>query len=152
MADQKFNAKINESMMQGKSMKDEEKLYKRNGILYPTIMSPPENLDALKDMEAREDDVMLVSYPKCGCNWMVGVLRKIMSASAYTLPEGPPLIEFHSPESQKGKSMKDEEKLYKRNGILYPTIMSPPENLDALKDMEAREDDVMLVSYPKCGE
>ncbi|XP_027008874.1 sulfotransferase 6B1-like [Tachysurus fulvidraco] len=101
MADQTFNAKIKESMMQGKNMKDEQKLYKRNGILYSTIMSPPENLDALKDMEAREDDIMLVAYPKCGCNWMVGVLRKIMSASALPLPEGPPLIEFHSPDTQK---------------------------------------------------
>lgn len=53
-------------MMQGMNKKDEEKLYKKNGIFYPTIMSPPENLDALKDLEAREDDVMLVAYPKCG--------------------------------------------------------------------------------------
>ncbi|KAF7703366.1 hypothetical protein HF521_022373 [Silurus meridionalis] len=88
-------------MEMGMNMKDEEKLYKRNGILYSTIMSPPENLDALKNLEAREDDVMLVAYPKCGCNWMVGVLRKIMSTCGYTLPEGPPLIEFHSPEVQK---------------------------------------------------
>ncbi|KAI5101396.1 sulfotransferase 6B1 [Silurus meridionalis] len=88
-------------MERGMDMKDEEKLYKRNGILYPTIMSPPENLDALKDLEAREDDIMLVAYPKCGCNWMVGVLRKIMTTCGYTLPERPRLIEFHSPEVQK---------------------------------------------------
>ncbi|KAF5894604.1 sulfotransferase 6B1-like [Clarias magur] len=88
-------------MERAMNMKDEEKLYKRDGILYPTIMSPPENLDALKDLEAREDDVMLVAYPKCGCNWMVGVVRKILTACGHTFPEGPPIIEFHSPEVQK---------------------------------------------------
>ncbi|KAF4082877.1 hypothetical protein AMELA_G00133580 [Ameiurus melas] len=96
-----FAANIKSNMERGMEMKDEEKLYKRDGILYSTIMSPPENLDALKDLEAREDDVMLVAYPKCGCNWMVGVLRKIMTTCGYTLPERPPLIEFHSPDAQK---------------------------------------------------
>lgn len=47
---------------------------------------------------------------------------------------------------------KDEDKLYKRDGVLYSTILSPPETLDKLKDLEAREDDVILVAYPKCGE
>lgn len=47
---------------------------------------------------------------------------------------------------------KDEDKLYKRDGVLYSTILSPPETLEKLKDLEAREDDVILVAYPKCGE
>ncbi|KAF5894610.1 sulfotransferase 6B1-like [Clarias magur] len=88
-------------MERGMNMKDEEKLYKRNGILYSTILSPPKNLDALKDLEARAEDFMLVSYPKCGCNWMLGVLRKIMATCGYTVPERHPLIEFHSPGVQK---------------------------------------------------
>ncbi|XP_027008839.2 sulfotransferase 6B1-like [Tachysurus fulvidraco] len=96
----------------GMSMKDEEKLYKRNGILYSTIMSPPENLDALKNMEAREDDIMLVAYPKCGCNWMVGVLRKIITTCGYPLPEGAPLIEFHSPDTQKILSQMQSRRLF----------------------------------------
>ncbi|KAM9460666.1 sulfotransferase 6B1-like [Clarias gariepinus] len=96
-----FAAKRENVMERGMNMKDEEKLFKRDGILYPTIMTPPENLDALKDLEAREDDVMLVAYPKCGCNWVVGVVRKILTACGYTFPDGPPIIEFHSPEIQK---------------------------------------------------
>ncbi|XP_034164618.2 sulfotransferase 6B1 [Pangasianodon hypophthalmus] len=101
MSGQTFEQSIKSNIERGMNMKDEEKLYKRNGILYSTIMSPPANLDALKDLEAREDDVMLVAYPKCGCNWMVGVLRKIMTTCGYTAPERPPLIEFHSPDTQK---------------------------------------------------
>ncbi|XP_060796833.1 sulfotransferase 6B1-like [Neoarius graeffei] len=101
MSGQVSEANLRSKMEQGMNMKDEEKLYKRNGILYSTIMSPPENLDALKDLEAREDDVTLVAYPKCGCNWMVGVLRKIMTTCGYTLPQIPLLLEFHPPDAQK---------------------------------------------------
>ncbi|KAI4899489.1 hypothetical protein NFI96_017600 [Prochilodus magdalenae] len=92
---------IRSKMEQGMQMEDEKKLYKRDGILYSTIMSPPENLDAVKDMEAREDDVFVVAYPKCGFNWMVAVIRKIMNASAGIIaPDRPPIIEFYSPEVQ----------------------------------------------------
>ncbi|KAL7866579.1 hypothetical protein AOLI_G00143930 [Acnodon oligacanthus] len=85
----------------GMKMKDEEKLYKRDGIFYPIIMCPPENLDALKDIEAREDDVFLAAYPKCGFNWMVAIVKKIMNASTgVTVPERPPLIEFFPPQLQ----------------------------------------------------
>lgn len=53
---------------------------------------------------------------------------------------------------QMAKEMKDEEKLYRYNGVLYPRIMCPEEHLKALGDIRAREDDIMLVAYPKCGE
>lgn len=48
--------------------------------------------------------------------------------------------------------MSDAEKLYKYKGVLYPCIMSPEENLKAMESFQAREDDIMLVAYPKCGE
>ncbi|XP_048842751.1 sulfotransferase 6B1-like [Brienomyrus brachyistius] len=86
------------------NVKDGEKLYRYNGILYPAIVSPAENLKALESFQARPDDVMLVAYPKCGFNWMVAVLRKIMAAGAMVTKEAsqmPPLIEFCSPEVQK---------------------------------------------------
>ncbi|KAM6984961.1 sulfotransferase 6B1-like [Aplochiton taeniatus] len=87
-----------------KNVKDEDKLYKYEGILYSSILSPTENLNALKNLEARPEDVLLVAYPKCGFNWMVAVLRKIIDA-AIGLKEKikmPPLIEFFSPDIQKG--------------------------------------------------
>jgi hypothetical protein len=49
------------------------------------------------------------------------------------------------------KDTKEEDKLYRYNGVLYPVIMSPVENLKAMERLEARADDVMLVAYPKCG-
>ncbi|KAJ8347439.1 hypothetical protein AAFF_G00200720, partial [Aldrovandia affinis] len=51
---------------------------------------------------------------------------------------------------EKAKAMKDEDKLYRHQGTLYVSIMSPLENLQALETLEARPDDVVLVAYPKC--
>lgn len=48
--------------------------------------------------------------------------------------------------------LSDAEKLYKYKGVLYPRILSPEENLKALESFQAREDDIVLVAYPKCGE
>lgn len=52
---------------------------------------------------------------------------------------------------QMAKDMSDEEKLHRYKGVLYPRLMCPKEHLEALENMEAREDDIMLVAYPKCG-
>ncbi|XP_030628174.1 sulfotransferase 6B1-like [Chanos chanos] len=95
-----FPSKIQAKMELAKNIKEEEKLYRYNGILYPIIMSPEENLKALESLEARPDDVMLVAYPKCGFNWMVAVLRKVMAAASGEKVESkmPPLIEFFGPE------------------------------------------------------
>uniref|UniRef100_A0A8C7D6H1 Sulfotransferase n=1 Tax=Oncorhynchus kisutch TaxID=8019 RepID=A0A8C7D6H1_ONCKI len=93
-----FSAK----MELAKDMKEEDKLYRYNGVLYPVIMSPVENLKAMERLEARADDVMLVAYPKCGFNWMVAVLRKILAAATGEKAESqtPLLMEFFGPEMQ----------------------------------------------------
>uniref|UniRef100_A0A8C6V0D5 Sulfotransferase n=1 Tax=Neogobius melanostomus TaxID=47308 RepID=A0A8C6V0D5_9GOBI len=95
--------KMQERMEQAKSMKDEEKLYRYNGVLYPTIMCPEENMKALDSISARGDDIMLVAYPKCGFNWMVGVVRQIITEATGVAsePKGPPLIEFFGPDIMK---------------------------------------------------
>lgn len=98
-----FVAKMQARVEQGKSMKDEEKLYRYNGVLYPTIMCPEENLKALDNIHARGDDIMLVAYPKCGFNWMVGVVRQIITEASGVAEEfrGPPLMEFFGPDIMK---------------------------------------------------
>ncbi|KAF0027852.1 hypothetical protein F2P81_020593 [Scophthalmus maximus] len=52
---------------------------------------------------------------------------------------------------QLANQISDEEKLYRHNGVLYPRIMCPEDNLKALENFQAREDDVVLVAYPKCA-
>lgn len=98
-----LDASVQSKLQMAKDMSDEKKLYRYNGILYPTLMCPEEHLRGLENIKAREDDVMLVAYPKCGFNWMVGVLRKIIAESKGAKAESkmPPLIEFFGPEALK---------------------------------------------------
>ncbi|XP_054882280.1 sulfotransferase 6B1-like isoform X2 [Poeciliopsis prolifica] len=83
-----------------KAMRDEDKLYRHNGVLYPTLMCPEEHLRCLDGLEARDDDILLVAYPKCGFNWMVGVMKKVIAEATQTQNESKisPLIEFFGPE------------------------------------------------------
>lgn len=67
------------------------------------------------------------------------------------MSSNPLLAQMHS-KMQMARDIRDEEKLYRYNGVLYPTIMCPEDHLKALEGVEAREDDIMLVAYPKCGE
>ncbi|XP_042358543.1 sulfotransferase 6B1 [Plectropomus leopardus] len=100
MADNAFITDVQSRMQKAKEMPEEEKLYRYNGVLYPRLMCPEENLKALKNIRAREDDIILVAYPKCGFNWMVGVIRKITAEATGMKVESkmPPLIEFFGPE------------------------------------------------------
>lgn len=94
-----FHSIMPARMQQAKEMKEEEKLYRYNGVLYPRVMCHEDNLKALKNITAREDDIMLVAYPKCGFNWMVGVVTKIMAEATGTqLQFRMPLIEFFGPD------------------------------------------------------
>ncbi|KAK7127354.1 hypothetical protein R3I93_020058 [Phoxinus phoxinus] len=115
---------MKDRMERAAKMKDEDKLYKREGILYSSVLSPPETLDKLAELEAREDDLVLVAYPKCGFNWMVAVLRKIVNASTgrnEKPPERPPLVEFLPPDVQEKLSEMPTPRLLGTH--LHPDIM-----------------------------
>ncbi|KAM9364081.1 sulfotransferase 6B1 [Pholidichthys leucotaenia] len=103
-AEEQLQAKLQKAQQ----MSEEDKVYRyeEHGILYPVIMAPQENLRALKELKAREDDILLVAYPKCGFNWMVGVMRKIIAQAderkgQKSESKMPPLIEFLGPEGVK---------------------------------------------------
>lgn len=44
----------------------------------------------------------------------------------------------------------DPELTYK--GVLYPSRLCSADTFEVLETMEAKQDDVLLVAYPKCGE
>ncbi|XP_066553238.1 sulfotransferase 6B1 [Amia ocellicauda] len=96
-----FEKEMKERLEEAKNMTEKDKVYMYNGVLYPIIMCKPENLKAMETFEAREDDIMLAAYPKCGFNWMVGMMRK-MSAVDSCVDEKhapiPSLLEFVNPE------------------------------------------------------
>ncbi|XP_076878378.1 sulfotransferase 6B1-like [Brachyhypopomus gauderio] len=92
--------RVKAMMDKSQSMSEDEKLYRYKGVLFPVLISPEENIVALECVEAKDNDVVLVAYPKCGFNWMLAVLRKIIAPlstdkSELTLP---PLLEFFGPE------------------------------------------------------
>ncbi|XP_063731233.1 sulfotransferase 6B1 isoform X2 [Eleginops maclovinus] len=95
-----FTSNMQSNLQRAKDMSDEEKLYRYKGVLYPQLLSPIENLKALENFKAREEDILLVAYPKCGFNWMVGVVKKIIAEAPVEKAEArmPPLMEFFGPE------------------------------------------------------
>ncbi|KAH0622566.1 hypothetical protein JD844_024971 [Phrynosoma platyrhinos] len=44
------------------------------------------------------------------------------------------------------------ELLFSYRGVLYPQRLCCAETFEALETMEVRNDDVLIVAYPKCGE
>ncbi|XP_033873778.3 sulfotransferase 6B1-like [Acipenser ruthenus] len=103
MSQPKINVKeVDEMLEKAKNMKPEDLLFKYKGILYPSLHSQPENIDAIESFEAREDDILLVAYPKCGYNWMIQVLNKLaFSAGKLRNPKYIPYLEFTNPEKLK---------------------------------------------------
>ncbi|XP_062065249.1 sulfotransferase 6B1 isoform X2 [Lepus europaeus] len=52
---------------------------KEEQIPYPVTMCALETFKALDAFEARSDDIVLASYPKCGSNWILHIVRELLS-------------------------------------------------------------------------
>ncbi|XP_040849911.1 sulfotransferase 6B1 [Ochotona curzoniae] len=51
-------------------------------ILYPVTMCTFETFQALDTFEARSDDIVLASYPKCGSNWILHIVSELLFAAS----------------------------------------------------------------------
>ncbi|XP_019642970.1 PREDICTED: sulfotransferase family cytosolic 1B member 1-like [Branchiostoma belcheri] len=51
-----------------------------NGVLYPHFVTM-ENLEAMKTFQTRDDDIVIVSFPKTGTNWTLEIVTQILQAA-----------------------------------------------------------------------
>ncbi|KAM4679472.1 LOW QUALITY PROTEIN: sulfotransferase 6B1 [Amazona ochrocephala] len=75
-------------------------LFSYQGTPYPVTVCSVEMFQALEDLEARSDDVVLVSYPKCGVNWFIMILSNWIFTTIQSKPVSTelPFIECGDPE------------------------------------------------------
>ncbi|XP_078532582.1 sulfotransferase 6B1-like [Lissotriton helveticus] len=77
----------------------EELLFTYKGVLYPSIMCSPETFKALETFQMREGDLLAVSYPKCGTNWIYQLLNDMVySIAGKEPPQEIPVLEFGTPD------------------------------------------------------
>ncbi|XP_068088076.1 sulfotransferase 6B1-like [Hyperolius riggenbachi] len=57
-----------------------ELIFKYKGIVYPTVLCSEATFQAMETLKAREDDVLIMTYPKCGTNWSIQILNEILTA------------------------------------------------------------------------
>ncbi|XP_077342484.1 sulfotransferase 6B1-like [Lithobates pipiens] len=77
----------------------EDLLFNYKGILYPSTICSKEMFEALETFEARDDDLLIVTYPKCGTNWVIQILHEVVSMiQNQEVVLDQPMIEFGNPQ------------------------------------------------------
>ncbi|KAM8945299.1 sulfotransferase 6B1-like [Pelodytes ibericus] len=86
----------------------EELVLEYKGILYPSSICSKETFQALESFEAREDDFLIATYPKCGTNWAMQILQEVLfSIHKREITVDQAMLELGKPEKVeilKGKS------------------------------------------------
>ncbi|XP_069881804.1 sulfotransferase 6B1 [Dipodomys merriami] len=83
MADKpKFIEYIDDALEKSKETTLSHLFFTYQGIPYPVTMCTPETFQALETFEARSDDILLASYPKCGSNWILHIVSELVFAFA----------------------------------------------------------------------
>ncbi|XP_042296732.1 sulfotransferase 6B1 isoform X2 [Sceloporus undulatus] len=100
MTEKTFVEEIEKAIQKSKGLNINELLFSHQGTLYPTTVCSAETFQALENFESRKDDLVLVSYPKCGVNWLIQILNELIATTLTTKPENTelPFIECGDPE------------------------------------------------------
>nr|XP_002709808.2 sulfotransferase 6B1 [Oryctolagus cuniculus] len=75
----KFIEYIDEALEKSKETALSHLFFTYQQIPYPVTMCALETFKALDAFEARSDDIVLASYPKCGSNWILHIVRELLS-------------------------------------------------------------------------
>ncbi|CAN0303770.1 unnamed protein product [Lampetra fluviatilis] len=93
---------FNNVMEESEKLPEDKKLSSVDGIKYPSLLQA-DTLKLLPGFVARPDDVLLVTYPKSGCNWVSRLLQNMLYMAHPALEEAMkghahlPLLEFGPP-------------------------------------------------------
>lgn len=66
MAEQQLSKVLDEKLEENEKTAPLERTFMYDGVLYPTMTSCLETLKRINTFRAREDDIILVAYPKSG--------------------------------------------------------------------------------------
>ncbi|XP_075452662.1 sulfotransferase 6B1-like isoform X2 [Ascaphus truei] len=96
----KFLQEVEKVVSAAEAMSPDKLLFTYNGVLFPSTICNAETFEALGScFESREDDVMLVAYPKCGSNWTLQLLYDMVYSIHDKEPPGIiPMLEFGAPD------------------------------------------------------
>ncbi|KAM4770933.1 sulfotransferase 6B1-like [Rhinophrynus dorsalis] len=98
-SNEKFAEDIKKTLEASKQIPQEKLLFTYNGVLYPSTTCQTETFKAIENFESREDDIMMVAYPKCGSNWTIQLLHDMVHLIYNKVPPPAiPLIEFGAPD------------------------------------------------------
>ncbi|XP_051471586.1 sulfotransferase 6B1 isoform X2 [Apus apus] len=94
-----FVDEINKALAKSEGLTLQDLLFFYRGTPYPVTVCSVETFQALENLEARRDDVLLVSYPKCGVNWLIQILSDLIFTTTQSKPVSTelPFIECGDP-------------------------------------------------------
>ncbi|XP_030410137.1 sulfotransferase 6B1 [Gopherus evgoodei] len=96
----KLTDEIEKVLEKSKGFSLKDLLFFYQGTPYPVTVCSAETFQALENLEARRDDMVLVSYPKCGANWLIQLLNDLIFTTSQTkhINTELPFIECGDPE------------------------------------------------------
>ncbi|KAE8601673.1 hypothetical protein XENTR_v10013758 [Xenopus tropicalis] len=95
----RFLEEMERVQAEAKRKTPEELVMIYKGIPYPSCICSEETFCALESLEAREDDLLIVTYPKCGTNWVIRILHEMLFFIGGKEPSiDQAMIEFGKPE------------------------------------------------------
>ncbi|NXW61817.1 ST6B1 Sulfotransferase, partial [Eurystomus gularis] len=95
-----FVHELNKVLKKSEGLTLKDLLFSYRGTLYPVTTCSVETFQALENLEAGRDDTVLVSYPKCGVNWLIQILSDLIFTATQSKPVSTelPFIECGDPD------------------------------------------------------
>ncbi|XP_032866900.2 sulfotransferase 6B1 [Tyto alba] len=118
-----FVDEINKALAKSEGLTLKDLLFSYHGTPYPVTVCSVETFQALENLEARRDDMVLVSYTKCGVNWLIQISSDFIFTTVQSKPVSAelPFIECGVP-----------DKYQRMKQIPSPRILATHLNYDCL--------------------